>query len=215
MIIGKKIGMTQVFDENGKITSVTVIKASPLFIVGKRTLEKDGYSAVIIGYGEKKKNIRKSEKTYYEKLRIKPPEKIAEFRIKEELLKEFEIGKELKLDFKFSNKNQLVKEDMIVDVTGWTKGRGFQGVIKRLGYHGGPETRGSRFHRRPGAIGAHTDPGRVIKGKGMPGRMGVRRKTIKNLKIKKVDVENGIICISGPTPGPRNSWILIRGNYEY
>lgn len=215
MIIGKKIGMTQVFDDNGKLTSVTVIKASPLFVIGKKTIENDGYSAIIMGFGEKKKNIRKNEKVYFEKIGIKPPEKIVEFRMKEELLKEFEIGKELKLDFKFSNKNPLIKEGMKIDITGWTKGRGFQGVIKRHGFHGGPETRGSRFHRRPGAIGAHTDPGRVIKGKGMPGRMGVRKKTIKSMKIKKVDIENGIICISGPIPGARNGWILIRGVYEY
>lgn len=215
MIIGKKIGMTQVFDDNGKVLPVTVIRASPLFIVGKRTEEKDGYSAIIIGFGEKKKRIKKSEKVYFEKIGIKPPEKIVEFRMKKELLNDFEIGKELKLDFKFSNKEPLIKEGMMVDITGWTKGRGFQGVIKRLGYHGGPETRGSRFHRRPGAIGAHTDPGRVIKGKGMPGRMGVRKKTVKNMSVNKVDVDNGIVCISGPTPGHRNGWVLIRGNYEY
>ncbi|HDI82402.1 50S ribosomal protein L3 [bacterium] len=201
MLLGKKLGMTQLFDENGNVVPVTVVKAGPLKVVGKRTVEKDGYSAIIVGFGEKKKRVTKPYKGFFDKINLPPAEKMVEFRVDD--VDRYNVGDEVKVD--------IFKPGDVVDVTGWTKGRGFQGVVKRWGFHGGPSSHGSRFHRIPGAVGMHTDPGRVPKGKKMPGRMGNRRKTVKNLKVVKVDPENNIIAVKGPVPGPVNGWVLIKG----
>ncbi|MCD6400202.1 50S ribosomal protein L3 [candidate division WOR-3 bacterium] len=201
MLIGKKIGMTQIFADNGQIVPVTVIKAGPLRVVGLRTIEKDGYNSVIVGFGEKKKNVNKPYGGLFKKANIPPAEKIVEFRTDD--VSNYKIGSEISVDtFKIGDS---------VDVIGWTKGRGFQGVVKRWRFHGGPSGHGSRFHRIPGSIGMHSDPGRVLKGQKMPGKMGNERKTIRNAKIALIDKENHIIGIKGAAPVTRNSWILIKG----
>jgi len=201
MLIGKKLGMSRIFKESGEVVAISVIKASPVFVIDKRTEEKDGYNAYVLGFGEKKeKRVKKPVLGLSKKAGIGPVEMIREFRTSD--TSKFEIGSKIPVS--------ILEEGEMVDVTGWSKGRGFQGVVKRWGFSGGPASHGSRFHRQPGSAGAGTYPGRVIKGKKYPGRMGNERITIKNLEVVSVDEEKGFVRLKGGIPGARGNIILIR-----
>lgn len=201
MLIGKKLGMSRIFKESGEVVAISVIKASPVFVIDKRTEEKDGYNAYVLGFGEKKeKRVKKPVFGLSKKAGIGPIEMIREFRTSD--TSKFEIGSKIPVS--------ILEEGEMVDVTGWSKGRGFQGVVKRWGFSGGPASHGSRFHRQPGSAGAGTYPGRVIKGKKFPGRMGNERITIKNLEVVSVDEEKGFVSLKGGVPGARGNIILIR-----
>ncbi|MBN1331319.1 50S ribosomal protein L3 [Candidatus Dojkabacteria bacterium] len=196
--IGIKKEMTQIYDEEGKVFPVTLIDISKSIVAGTKTQEKDGYNAVILGIGEKKAN--KAETTKFKGLKI-VPRKAVEFRI-EEMPEGLETGAEVELD---------IKPDQKIDITGTTKGKGFAGVVKRWGFKGGPKTHGqSDRQRAPGSIGSGTTPGRVYKGKKMGGRMGGERQTTGNLRVVKLDTENGLLYVKGAVPGSKNSYVLIR-----
>lgn len=198
-LVGKKIGMTQVFKEDGSVVPVTLIKAGPNFVVYIRTKEKDGYEAVALGF-EEKKRANKPMMGIFKKAGLPPLKKIVEFKVDD--TSKYQLGQRIDVD--------ILKEGEKVDVTGWEKGRGFQGVVKRHGFAGGPKSHGSKFHRIPGSVGATTDPGRVWKGKKLPGRMGNEQVTIKNLEVVKIDKEQGIVAVKGGVPGARNSWVIIK-----
>ncbi|MCX7958310.1 MAG: 50S ribosomal protein L3, partial [Deltaproteobacteria bacterium] len=203
-ILGKKAGMTTLFDEYGNAHNVTVIVAGPCTVVNKRTLEKDGYTAVQLGYeAERQKNITKPLEGYFKKLNIAPHKYLREFRVDKGALDSYQIGQEIKVDSIFG-------KGEFVDVTGRTKGRGFAGVMKRWNFAGFPMTRGTHFYRRhPGSIGNREWPGRVMKGKKMAGHYGDEQVTIQNLKIYKIDPKNNLIYIEGAVPGPAGEVIEI------
>lgn len=202
VIVGQKREMTQIFDKGGRVVPCTIVDVSNTKVVALRTLKRDGYDAIILGFGKKKKP-KKVEIGKYKKLKY-VPQFVCEFR-KERIDKEkdYAIGDEVKAAaFNIGDK---------VDVTGVTKGKGFQGVVRRWGFKGGPRTHGqSDRERAPGSIGGGTDPGRVFKGKKMPGHMGMRTKTVLNLEVVKIDTKNDLLCIKGALPGWRNSYLKIR-----
>ncbi|MCI9016764.1 MAG: 50S ribosomal protein L3 [Clostridia bacterium] len=199
-IIGKKIGMTQIFDEKGNIIPVTAIQAGPCIVAQVKTLETDGYNAVQLGYGEiKEKHINKPEKGHFKKANIAYKKHLREFRIDSIDVK---VGDEIKVNtFEIGEK---------VDIQGTTKGKGFQGVIKRHGQHRGPMGHGSMYHRRPGSMGACSTPSRVFKGKKLPGHMGVQKVTIQNLDVVKIDLDKNVILVKGSVPGPKGALLKIR-----
>ncbi len=200
-ILGKKIGMTQVFGENGELIPVSVVEAGPLVIVQKKTIEKDGYNAIQVGFLDmKEKKANKPLKGHFGKAEVALKEKLREIKV--ENPEEFEIGQEIKVDiFEVGDK---------IDITGTSKGKGTQGVIKRHGFARGRETHGSRFHRAPGGMGASAYPGKVFKGHRMAGRMGNEKVTVQNLEIIKLDVENNLILIKGAIPGPKKGFVTIK-----
>ena len=199
-ILGRKIGMTQVFTENGELIPVTVIQATPNVVLQKKTVETDGYEAIQLGFEDKPERLaNKPEKGHVAKANTAPKRFIREFRGVN--LDEYEVGQEVKVD--------IFAEGDLVDVSGITKGKGFQGVIKRHGQSRGPMSHGSRYHRRPGSMGA-VDPARVFKQKKLPGRMGGQRVTIQNLKVVKVDTERNLILVKGNVPGPRKAVLEIK-----
>lgn len=200
MIIGRKIGMTQIF-KNNKAIPVTVIKAGPCVVIQKKTVETDGYNALQLGFEEiSEKKVNKPLLGHFKKFGVKPFRILKEFRI--ENIDDFEIGQEIKVS--------MFKEGDIVDVTGWSKGRGFAGAMKRWGFRGGPKSHGSKFHRQLGSVGQHTEPAKIWKGKKMPGRYGNERVTIRNLEVLKVDAENNLLVVKGGVPGARGGLLLIR-----
>ena len=206
-IIGIKYGMTQIFDENGAVIPVTVVKTEPNQVTGLRTLEENGYSAVQLGIGEKNKNkVTKPLKGQYSKIKedfgvdITPKRLLREFRV--EKVDEYKVGEFVNVDiFEVGEK---------VDVVGTSKGKGFQGVMKRHNFGGGPAGHGSQFHRAPGAVGQCAWPSKIFKGKKMPGRMGNERVTIKSLKVVAVDVENNRVLIKGAIPGANKGIVYIK-----
>ena len=201
MLIGRKLGMTRVFGENGESVPVTVIKASPCFVIDRRTEERDGYTAYVMGFGEKKeKRVKKPVLGLCKKAGISGVEIIREFRTEDTSV--FEVGEKIPVS--------ILQSGDKISVVGWSKGRGFQGVVKRWGFSGGPGSHGSRFNRAPGSAGAGTYPGRVLKGKKFPGRMGNERVTVKNLEVVNIDEEKGLILVKGAVPGFRNGLILIK-----
>lgn len=200
-ILGKKVGMTQVFTENGELIPVTVIEATPNVVLQVKTVETDGYEAVQVGYQDKREVLsNKPAKGHVAKANTTPKRFIKEFNNVE--LGEYEVGQEIKVD--------VFQAGDIVDVTGTSKGKGFQGVIKRHGQSRGPMTHGSRFHRRPGSMGAASYPARVFKGKRLAGRMGGDRVTIQNLEIVRVDTDKNVILVKGNVPGAKKSLIEIK-----
>ena len=200
-ILGKKVGMTQFFTANGELVPVTVIEATPNVVLQVKTNETDGYEAVQLGYQEMREVLsNKPAKGHAAKAKTAPKRFIREFNNVE--LGEYEVGKEIKVD--------IFAAGDIVDVTGTTKGHGFQGVIKRHGQSRGPMAHGSRYHRRPGSMGAASLPSRVFKGKKLAGRMGNDRVTIQNLEVVMVDVEKNVILIKGNVPGSKKSLIEIK-----
>ncbi|HCL56611.1 MAG TPA: 50S ribosomal protein L3 [Spirochaetia bacterium] len=203
-IIGKKIGMTQVYGENGNVLPVTAVLVGPCQVLEIKTSEKNGYSAVKLGYLEKTKNVNKPENGYFEAIskaadkKITPKKMLKEFRTENISLN---IGDVINAD--------MFQEGESVDVVATSKGKGFQGVIKRYHFAGGPAAHGSKFHRKPGSIGAHTFPAKVWKGQKMPGHMGCETVQIKNLKIVKIDNENSLILVKGAIPGPAKGIVYL------
>lgn len=199
-ILGRKIGMTQVFAENGDLIPVTVVEATPNVVLQKKTAETDGYEAIQIGFDEKREKLsNKPEKGHVAKANTAPKRFIREIR--DVNLAEYEVGQEVKVE--------IFAEGDVVDVTGVTKGKGFQGVIKRHGQSRGPMAHGSRYHRRPGSMGP-VAPNRVFKQKKLPGQMGGNTVTIQNLTIVKVDTERNLLLIKGNVPGSRKALVTVK-----
>lgn len=199
-LIGKKLGMMRYFLDEVKSIPATIVKVGPCVVIQKKTLEKDGYNAIQVGFEvQKEKRINKPLRGHFQVAGDKNFAHLREFKVDD--VGKFELGQEIKTD--------IFSIGELVHVTGRSKGRGFAGVIKRWGFSGGKKTHGSRSHRVPGSIGASATPGRVFKGKKMPGRMGYRKTTIKNLKILDVKPEMDIIALKGSIPGSRNSIIEI------
>ncbi|WP_353893431.1 50S ribosomal protein L3 [Proteinivorax hydrogeniformans] len=199
-IIGKKLGMSQIFAEDGEVLPVTVIEAGPCTVVQKRNEEVDGYSAVQLGYGEVKEvRANKAMKGHFNKAGVKPMRHLAEFKLEDG--ESLEVGQEIKADF--------FEEGEAVDVTGTSKGKGFSGSIKRHNYSRGPMTHGSHYHRGPGSLGA-VDPARVFKGTKLPGRMGGETVTVRNLDVVKVDAERNLLLVKGAVPGKNGSIVFLR-----
>ncbi|MBR3696742.1 MAG: 50S ribosomal protein L3 [Clostridia bacterium] len=202
-IIGKKIGMTQIFDKNGIVIPVTVIEAGSCTVVQIKTTETDGYNAVQLGYGEiKEHKVNKPEKGHFSKAGVKPTKHLREFRVCDNTISEIKVGDNLKVD--------VFENGETVDIQGISKGKGFQGVIKRHGQSRGPMGHGSMYHRRPGSMGPTSTPGRVFKGKNLPGHMGVETVTIQNLEIVRVDLDKNAILVKGSVPGAKGSILKIR-----
>ncbi|MBC8538903.1 50S ribosomal protein L3 [Christensenellaceae bacterium NSJ-63] len=200
-ILGKKVGMTQIFAEDGRMIPVTVVEAGPCVVVQKKTDEIDGYNAVQLGFGEiREKLVNKPKMGHFKKAGVPVKRYLREFRTDE--VAGMEIGQEFKAD--------VFETGDMVDVTGISKGRGFKGVIARHGQHRGPMTHGSRYHRRPGSMGACSYPGKVFKGKGLPGHTGVEKVTIQNLEIAMVDAEKNLLLVKGAVPGAKGQMITIK-----
>ena len=200
-IIGKKIGMTQIFDETGKVIPVTVIEAGPCTVAQVKTVESDGYNAIQLGFGDvKESKVNKPEKGHFAKANLKAKKHLREFRVDE--VESYKVGDEIKAD-------TFEKGDKI-DVQGTSKGKGFQGVIKRHGQSRGPMGHGSMYHRRPGSMGPTSTPGRVFKGKKLPGHMGRVTVTIQNLDIVRVDMDKNVILIKGSVPGAKGAILKLR-----
>ncbi len=202
-LIGKKLGMSQVYDENGVLTPVTVLEAGPCVVLDLKTNEKNGYSAVQLGSGNRKaKNVSKAILGHCAKTGndANPPQVIREFR--EDSIDDIEIGAEVKAD--------IFEAGEYLDISGTIKGRGFQGVVKRYNFGGGRYSHGGGWKRKPGSIGQCEFPGRVDKGKKMPGQMGNVRRTIQNLLIVRIDVNDNLIFVKGAVPGPKGGTLLIR-----
>jgi len=200
-IIGKKIGMTQIFDEKGVVIPVTVIEAGPCTVIQIKKEETDGYNAVQLGFGEvKEKKVNKPKKGHFSKGSTKPAKHLREFKL--ENISALKVGDVIKAD-------SFSKGD-VVDIQGITKGKGFQGVIKRHGQHRGPMGHGSMYHRSPGSMGATSTPGRVFKGKKLPGHMGVDIVTIQNLTVINVDLDKNAILVKGSVPGSKGSILKIK-----
>lgn len=204
-MIGRKVGMTQIFKEDGSVVPVTVIEAGPLVVVQKKTVEKDKYNAIQVGFANiKEQRINKPKKGHFNKANVEYKKYLMEFKV--ENPDEYEIGQELKAD--------VFAEGDMVDVTGTSKGKGTAGVIKRHGFGRGRETHGSHFHRAPGGLSAGTYPGRVFKGHRMGGRMGNERVTIQNLEIVRIDAEKNLMLIKGAIPGPKKGIVTIKATVK-
>ncbi|GAA5417658.1 50S ribosomal protein L3 [Paraliobacillus ryukyuensis] len=198
-ILGRKIGMTQLFSENGELTPVTVIQAEPNVVLQKRTMDNDGYEAVQLGFADKKESrSNKPAKGHAAKASTNPKRFIREFRNVN--LDDYDLGQEVSVE--------VFQAGDAIDVTGTSKGKGFQGAIKRHNQSRGPMTHGSRYHRRPGTMGA-IDPMHVFKGKKLPGQMGGEQITIQNLEIVKVDAERNLLLVKGNVPGAKKSFVKI------
>ncbi len=201
VIIGKKLGMTQIFDEKGRVIPVTIIEAMPNVVAQVKTIETDGYNAIQLAYGEvKESKVNKPVKGHFAKAGITPKKHLREFRV--DSVEEYKVGNEIKADtFTAGDK---------IDVQGTSKGKGFQGVIKRHGQSRGPMGHGSMYHRRPGSMGPTSTPGRVFKGKKLPGHMGVDTITIQNLDVVKVDMDKNVILVKGSVPGVKGAILKIK-----
>ncbi len=200
-ILAKKVGMTQVFEESGNLVPVTVLQAGPMVVVQKKTVETDGYNAIVVGFGEiNEKNVNKPRKGQFKKANASYKRYLREFKVED--VEKYNLGDEITVE--------IMEGVEFVDVIGTSKGKGTQGVIKRHGFGRGRESHGSKFHRMPGGMGAATWPGKVFKGHRMMGRMGNERTTVQNLKVVRVDKENGIILIKGAVPGPKKGLITVR-----
>ncbi len=216
-ILATKVGMTQIFNEDGVLVPVTVLSAGPCVVTQVKTVENDGYSAVQVGYLDKKDRIinkdksgkkeiihrhgvNKPQKGHFEKAGVSSKRFVREFRF--ENAEEYSLAQEIKADiFEVGDK---------IDATATSKGKGFQGTIKRLGQHRGPMAHGSKFHRHQGSNGACSSPSRVYKGKGMPGQMGNKKITIQNLEVVRVDAENNLLLVKGAVPGPKKALVTIK-----
>ncbi len=201
-ILGKKLGMTQIFDDNGTVIPVTVIQAGPCAVVQKKTVENDGYTALKLGFEEvSEKKLNKPEKGLFAKVKVTSRRHLKEFRTDD--INKYEVGQEIKVTDMFASGDKI-------DVSGISKGKGFQGVIRRFGTSRGPETHGSMYHRRVGSMGAGTSPGRVFKGKHEPGHMGLDKITVQNLNVVRVDAERNLLLVKGAVPGPKGALVTVR-----
>ena len=200
-IIGRKVGMTQIFDEKGNVIPVTVIEAGPCSVVQVKTVETDGYDAVQLGFGSVKENkLNKPEKGHFTKVKVTPVKHLREFRLSD--VSNVKVGDEIKAD--------VFTAGETVDIQGTTKGKGFQGVIKRHGQSRGPMGHGSMYHRRPGSMGSTSTPGRVFKGKKLPGNIGNVTVTIQNLKVVRDDLDKNCILVKGSVPGNKGAILKIK-----
>ena len=201
-LLGKKIGMTQIFKENGEAAPATVIEAGPCYILQIKTKEKEGYSAIQCGFEkQKERRLNKPALGKFKKINVEPLKIVREIRIKENDEDKYKIGDEIKAD--------LFEAGDYIDITGTSIGKGFQGVMKRWNFKGQPASHGSKIHRAPGSIGASATPSRVVKGKRMPGQMGNKRVTVQNIEILKVDVDNHLLIIRGSIPGKKGNYLII------
>jgi large subunit ribosomal protein L3 len=204
-IIGRKVGMTQIFDANGKIVPVTVVEAGPCVVIQKKTAEKDGYNAIQVGFGEAKERlVNKPKKGHFAKAGVALKKFVKELRL--ENATEYSVGQEIKADVFAAGEK--------VDISGVSKGKGFQGTIKRWNAHRGPMTHGSKFHRSVGSMGASSDPSRTFKNKIMPGHMGHENTTVLNLEVVRVMAEKNVILIKGGVPGPNKGIVVIRNSVK-
>ena len=204
-LIGKKIGMTQIFNEEGKVIPVTVIEAGPCVVSQVKTEETDGYNSIQLGFGAiKESKVNKPERGHFTKANIAPARYLREFRV--DSIEDVKVGDELKADIFMAGDK--------IDIQGTSKGKGFQGVIKRHGQHRGPMGHGSMYHRRPGSMGSTSTPGRVFKGKKLPGHMGAETVTIQNLEVIKVDLDKNIILVKGSVPGAKGSKLKIKSSVK-
>ena len=204
-ILGTKVGMTQIFGENGELIPVTVVLAGPCTVVQKKTTETDGYEAVQVGFGDvKEKKLNKPQKGHFAKADVANKKYLREFRLDD--CSALNVGDEIKAD--------IFEAGEKIDVTGISKGKGFAGPMKRWGLHRGPMSHGSGYHRGSGSMGACSDPGRVMKGKKLPGHMGVVRVTVQNLEIVKVDAEQNLILLKGAVPGSKGGLVTIRNSVK-
>ena len=199
-ILGKKLGMTQIFTEEGIVVPVTVVEAGPNVVTQVKTVEKDGYNAIQVGFEDaKEKSLNKPQKGHLAAANVLKKH-LKEFRV--DAVEEFTVGQEIKAD--------LFAAGEKIDVTGTSKGKGFQGPIKRHGQSRGPESHGSRYHRRPGSMGACSFPGRVFKNKKLAGHMGSVKVTVQNLEVVRVDADKNLILVKGAIPGPKGSMVTIK-----
>ena len=199
-ILGKKLGMTQIFTEEGIVVPVTVVEAGPNVVTQVKTVEKDGYNAIQVGFEDaKEKSLNKPQKGHLAAANVLKKH-LKEFRV--DAVEEFTVGQEIKAD--------LFAAGEKIDVTGTSKGKGFQGPIKRHGQSRGPESHGSRYHRRPGSMGACSYPGRVFKNKKLAGHMGSVKVTVQNLEVVRVDADKNLILVKGAIPGPKGSMVTIK-----
>jgi large subunit ribosomal protein L3 len=206
-ILGKKLGMTQIFTTTGKVIPVTVVEVSPSVVLQNKTVESDGYNAVQIGYGAvKDKKVTKPMKGHFAKAGVKPVKFIRELRLS--AAPEYTVGQEIGPD--------IFNEGEIIDVTGTAKGKGFAGVIKRWHFARGPMTHGSKSHREPGSMGPRMSGGggKVFKGKKLPGRMGGQKVTIQRLTVARIDLARNLILIKGAIPGPKGSFVTIKNTIK-
>ena len=200
-ILTTKVGMTQIFNEDGVLTPVTVLQAGPCVVTQVKTVENDGYAAVQVGFGDiREKLVNKPMKGHFAKAGVAPKRFVREFRLED--AESYAVGQEIKADvFAAGDK---------VDATAKSNGKGFQGAIKRHGQSRGPMAHGSKYHRHAGSNGSATTPGRVFKGKKMPGHMGAVRITVQNLEVVRVDAEQNLILVKGAVPGPKKSLVMIK-----
>ena len=204
-ILGKKIGLTQIFTEDGLVIPVTVIEAGPVTVVQKKTVETDGYNAIQVGYVDAKdKALTKPEKGHLAKAGVANKRVLKEFRLEDD--SNYNVGDEIKVD--------IFAEGDKIDVTGISKGHGYAGTVKRWGTHRGPMTHGSGYHRGVGSMGACSTPSRVMKNKRLPGHMGVEQVTVQNLDVVKVDAEKNIILVKGAVPGPKGGVVTIKNSVK-
>lgn len=216
-ILATKVGMTQIFAEDGELVPVTVLQAGPCVVTQVKTVENDGYKAVQVGFVDKKERIinkdasggreivhrngaNKPEQGHFKKAGVSPKRYVREFKF--ENAEEYTLGAEIKAD--------IFAQGDKIDATAISKGKGFQGAIKRFGQHRGPMKHGSKFHRHQGSNGACSSPSRVFKGKGMPGHMGCVKKTVQNLEVVRVDAEKNLLLIKGSVPGPKKGLVTVR-----
>ena len=200
-IVATKVGMTQIFNEDGVLTPVTVLQAGPCVVTQVKTVENDGYAAIQVGFGEiREKLVNKPMKGHFAKAGVAPKRFVREFRLED--AESYVVGQEIKADmFAVGDK---------IDATAKSKGKGYQGAIKRHGQSRGPMTHGSKYHRHAGSNGSATTPGRVFKGKKMPGHMGAVKVTVQNLEVVRVDAEQNLILVKGAVPGPKKSLVMIK-----
>jgi large subunit ribosomal protein L3 len=204
-ILGRKLGMTQIFTETGKVVPVTVIQAGPCVVLQKKTVDTDGYNSIKVGFEDiREKLVNKPNKGQFTKANAKLKRFVKELRLED--ISGYEVGSEIKADvFNVGEK---------VDVTGTSIGKGFQGVIKRWHSARGPETHGSKFHRAVGSMGASSFPARTFKGKKLPGHMGNRKSTMQNLEVVRVDLERNLLLVKGAVPGPKKGLVIIKDSVK-
>ncbi|HIS46736.1 MAG TPA: 50S ribosomal protein L3 [Candidatus Scybalocola faecigallinarum] len=200
-ILTTKVGMTQIFNEDGVLTPVTVLQAGPCVVTQVKTVENDGYSAIQVGYGDiREKLVNKPQKGHFAKAGVSAKRFVKEFRLED--AESYTLGQEIKADiFAAGDK---------IDATAKSKGKGFQGAIKRHGQSRGPMAHGSKYHRHAGSNGSATTPGRVFKGKHMPGHMGAVKVTVQNLEVVRVDADQNLILVKGSVPGPKKSLVMLK-----
>ena len=199
--LGRKIGMTSIFDEAGHCVPVTLIEAGPSFVLGIKTKNRDGYSGIVLGFGEKKKTrVKKPQERFFAKIKVSP----------KRFIREIKTGPDAKHAPGDKLEAKLFKPGEFIDVTGTTIGKGFQGGMKRWHWSGGDKSHGSMFHRAPGSIGASSFPSRVFKGQHLPGHMGAGKRTVQNAQIVIVDEEKNLLAVKGAVPGPKGGFLVLR-----